>query len=43
VLVAAAVFMAGTFLVSVVFARVMGIGLQVVRAFGAVFRLLNGV
>lgn len=43
VFVAAVVFMAGTFLASVVFARVVGIGLQVVRAFGVVFRLLTGV
>jgi len=43
VFVAAVVFMAGTFLASVAFARVAGIGLQVVRAFGVVFRFLTGV
>jgi hypothetical protein len=40
--VAAALFMVGMFLAIVAFARVVGIGLQTVRAFGAVFRLLTG-
>jgi hypothetical protein len=40
-LVAAAMFMMGTFLATVVFARVVGIGLQAMRAFGTVFRLLT--
>ena len=40
--VAAAMFMAGMFLVIVAFARVVGIGLQTVRAFGAVSRLFTG-
>lgn len=39
--VAAAMFMTGTFLATVVFARVMGLGLQAVKALGPVFWLFT--
>lgn len=41
--VAAALFCVGMFIVSVILVRVVGMGLQALRSFGVVFRLLIGV